>query len=270
MSSSKTELPLFLTQSKTLNNLMTPEDAPLRFVSRGITILYGSNGCGKTSICLDLMIDCVRQKKMCIYVETEGGIDYWRIKQMCKEANLTLKEGDKNDFIVGGRAMIIYEPTMAGLMSLIPKIAKKKPDLLIFDSLVAHYIVLILGSAYGTPAKNMAIFSGQIKTFCGQWNMAVVYTTTPVSDVKKSDIFQRSTQAQQNVMLDKGIGLGPHDERPFIGGKQIGFDAKQIVFMQKREGANRRAVLEKHRSKPRGSDCLFAITNQGVGDIGQS
>ncbi len=52
-----------------------------------ITTIYGPPGIGKSTICFQAVIDCVKNGKKVIYIDTEGGFSVERIKQLEPEIN---------------------------------------------------------------------------------------------------------------------------------------------------------------------------------------
>src|SRR3972149_2168667 len=63
-----------------------------------VTQLYGASGTGKTNICIQLAVECVKSGKKVIYIDTEG-FSADRFKQIAGE-NAKKIAGD----------IIIYEP----------------------------------------------------------------------------------------------------------------------------------------------------------------
>lgn len=253
------EDPLVKSSVEAINSLITPDDkqAEPRFISRGILLLYGSAYSGKTSLCLDVAINSVLKKLKVLYIDTERSIDIWRLRQIIKARNLKLAIETKDNMYIIDSLRILYEPTLNGLLKLLPEIQRNKPDVLIVDNPVSHYLMLILKESYGKTSKDLIHFSGQIKIFTGIWNMACIFTSQPVSDIKKQEILE----------LEKGVGIGAHDARDFIGGKSFDFDPKVIVKVNKKGTVEREMILVKHRNKRIGQSCKFKITDKGVEDI---
>ena len=50
--------------------------------NKAITNFYGAPGTGKTNFCLLAAIDCVRKGGKVIYIDTEGGLSFRRLKQL--------------------------------------------------------------------------------------------------------------------------------------------------------------------------------------------
>jgi hypothetical protein len=131
--------------------------------------------------------------------------------------------------------------------------------LYIADTATAHYLVLACGggSAYGGASKQLIVWSGQLKVYTGLWNMGVIYTGTPISDVKKQEIRE----------LEAGVEVGVGDQRDYVGGKAFEFDPKVRIFLKKTGNTTREAVLRKHRDKATGITAKFQITDRGVEDV---
>lgn len=253
------EAPLVKSSVNAINMLITPDDkqAEPRFISRGILLLYGSAYSGKTSLCLDVAFNSILKKLKVLYIDTERSIDIWRLRQIIKARDLKLPIEIKEEAYVIDNLRIIYEPTLNGLLRLLPEIQKNRPDVLIVDNPVSHYLMLILKESYGKTSRDLIHFSGQIKTFTGLWNMSCIFTSQPISDVKRQEILE----------LEKGLGISAMEERDFIGGKSFEFDPKIIVKINKKGLVEREMTLIKHRNKPSGLKCFFKITDKGVEDL---
>jgi len=263
------EEPLISTSSKALNDLITPTGAPVRFLSRGITLLYGTNATGKTSISLDLCFNALKNNKNSVkrilYIDHERGVDIWRVRQIMKSKGINEQiTRDENGLKVGNRLKFVFISSLNDLINQLRIIQKARPNLLIVDPITAHYIALACQpnsdlATYGKTSKSIIYFSGQIKNYTNSWNMSVLYTSQPVSDVKMSEILHE---------IEKG-GVSAYDQRRFIGGKALGHDPKVRVHLVKAIGNKRTAILEKHRSKSTTSKskCSFLITNGGVSDV---
>ncbi|RLF35991.1 MAG: hypothetical protein DRM99_03660 [Thermoplasmata archaeon] len=255
------EMPVVPSSSDAVNKLVQPlPEAPPRIFSRGITLIYGTGGAGKTSLCLDACFNVIDKYKI-LYIDTERGVDLWRIRQIMKARKLKYPIKTTEDGYIVNKLKIIREPTLGGLLKLMKIVQDKKPDVLIIDNIASHYLVLICQdtkiSSYGKPSKEMIVLTNTLMVFTNKWNMAVGVTTQPVSDVKKAEILE----------LEKGLGVDYYDERDYIGGKGLEFNPKVQLRIEKRGKTERLMVLMKHRSKKPGETCKFKITDWGVGDI---
>jgi hypothetical protein len=274
------EKPLILSSAKALNDLITPDDpeAEPRFLSRGILLIFGGDGSGKTSIGLDAAINAILKGLKVLYIDHELGVDLWRIRQIMKHRGLKLpivaqKEGDYECFLIGNLLKIIRIPTLADLVKYIMKIETTKPDVLIVDSIVAHYLVLISQdkeiskeaakkSAYGKPAKELIIFIGQILAYCGMWNMSVLLMSRPISAVK-----DESTRLSESGVKESEKDIYPYDKAGHTGGHGSRFDPKIKLELHKLAKSERMAVIDKHKLKERGLSCKFKISDNGVEDV---
>ena len=241
-------------------------------MSKGITLIYGTNGSGKTSIALDVAFNAIKEKRQdnkVLYLDHEIGVDYSRIVQILQAKNMEQNIVSKdNGFTINKKLRIEPVSTIEDLINKLKKIERSKPNLLIVDPITAHYLVLICQysevgeaiskiSSFGRPSKYLIFFSGMIKAYCGKWNMSVLYTTQPVSNVKMAMILKE---------IEKG-GISAYDYRKFVGGKALGHDSKVIVRVIKRLKSERTMILEKHRSKKTGSSCSFKICDCGISDV---
>lgn len=247
---------------KNLNDLMTPRGVSPRFISRGITHIYGTAGSLKTTIALDVGLNAVKMGLTVLYEETENGIDLPRLQAMCKAKGLDKDLiADKSGVITVGSMRIERAPDMETLVNSIFTVQQHKLDVYIADCPVSHYLVQCCTDAkeykYGKPSKQNFYYLGQLEVFCGQWRLAVLLTGRPISDVKKADILE----------FEKGIDVGTGDQRDYAGGAAYEFYPKERVKLSKLGHTLREAEIRKHRSKPTGIKTKFQVTEDGIADV---
>lgn len=270
--------PLICSSVKALNEMITPENQQPRTVSGGITLIWGSNGSGKTNFCLDLAFNASKQGLNVLYVKTEDGIDVARILQLSKAFNIKkidYNEKERELYIdnITVKQVIWLNELEGRFLVYLQSLYKqnKAPKLLIIDNIASDYVALSNANVdlamYGQQAKRMAVLSTQIKNWALEWEMAVVFVTYPISAVGKAQIILEENLKISKKILEEGIAPDSTDKDLYVGGKQLGFDAKvQLEFRKKSRGI-REVVLFKHRSKPVGLSAKFKITDNGIEDI---
>lgn len=238
---------------------MTPSGGERAFADQEIVVLFGSDGSGKTAICLDLAANAAEKGQRILYIDHEMGVDKSRFAQVAQARGGKPEFGDHAWKYRG--MSVIRVLTLSGLLKkVLTLLPKYKPDALFVDTVSRHYLTLVCspGSDYASCSKDLIRFTGQVLAFSDKWPLTTVFTTQPVSDVKKAEIYR----------LERGFIKERLDweARPMIGGKAIGFDAKSHVELSKLFQTLRQAELVKHRSKGTGAKATFKVTDRGIED----
>lgn len=205
------------------------------FESGIVTQLYGASGTGKTNICIQLAVECVRGGRKVIFIDTEG-FSAERFKQIAGEDAKKIASD-----------IIIYEPAsfeqQYSAITDIEKIINEKIGLIILDSAALFYR---LGLAQDDrDGENMALrreLVNQIGILHGiarKHGVAVVITNQVYRDVSTGEIFP-------------------------IGGNALEHLSKAIILFERTGISKRRATLRKHRSKSEGTYCDFILTDKGA------
>ena len=200
-----------------------------------ITQLYGASGTGKTNICIQLAIECVRSGKKVIYIDTEG-FSAERFKQIAGE------DAKK----IGGE-IIIYEPASleqqySTIISL-ENIMSERIGLILLDSAALFYRLGL--STEESNDENIATRRelvnqiGLLHGLARKHGVAVVITNQVYKDVPTGEVCP-------------------------IGGTAIEHLSKAIVLLERTGISKRRATLRKHRSRGEGASCEFMLTDTGA------
>ncbi|WP_406662620.1 DNA repair and recombination protein RadB [Methanolobus sp. ZRKC3] len=197
-----------------------------------VTQIFGEAGSGKTNLCLQLAVECVKKGKKAIYIDTEA-ISPHRFKQIAGE---NAKEIAQH--------IIIFEPhsfeEQYAATKEIEKLISDKIGLIIVDSATAFYRFEL--DQEDSSIRTRRELSNQIGFLHGiarKHNLVVVITNQVYSDVVTGKV------------------------KP-IGGTGIEHISKTILQFEKIGEGTRRAKLWKHRSIPEGRTCEFTITNEGI------
>ncbi len=205
------------------------------FESGIITQLYGASGTGKTNICIQLGIECVRSGKKVIYIDTEG-FSAERFKQIAREEAKKL-----------AAEIIIYEPTSleqqySTIISL-ENIMSERIGLILLDSAALFYRLGL--STEESNDENIAMRRelvnqiGLLHGLARKHGVAVVITNQVYKDVSTGEVCP-------------------------IGGTAIEHLSKAIILLERTGISKRRATLRKHRSRSEGASCEFMLTDTGA------
>jgi DNA repair protein RadB len=199
-----------------------------------VTQLYGGSGSGKTNICIQLAVECVKTGKKVIFIDTEG-FSADRFKQIA---------GEEAKKIAG--EIIIYEPAsfeqQYSAITDIEKLMNEKIGLIILDSAALFYR---LGLQDDSNEENVAIrreLVNQIGILHGiarKYGVSVVITNQVYKDVATGELCP-------------------------VGGNAFEHLSKTIILLDKTGTSKRKATLRKHRSKCEGVFCEFRLTEKGA------
>jgi DNA repair protein RadB len=199
-----------------------------------VTQLYGGSGSGKTNICIQLAVECVKTGKKVIFIDTEG-FSADRFKQIA---------GEEAKKIAG--EIIIYEPAsfeqQYSAITDIEKLMNEKIGLIILDSAALFYR---LGLQDDSNEENVAIrreLVNQIGILHGiarKYGVSVVITNQVYKDVATGELCP-------------------------VGGNAFEHLSKTIILLDKIGTSKRKATLRKHRSKCEGVFCEFRLTEKGA------
>lgn len=199
-----------------------------------ITQFYGPPGSGKTNIALKMLVQCAKNGKKAVFIDTEGGLSIERMKQIT---------GDQFDDIAGN--IIVLEPTTFEEQDeAIKKIeyslksGEENIDLIILDSAVALYRLKDGGQT--EINRDLSKQMGLLSMIARKYDIAVVVTNHIYS-----------------IFDEEGV-IEP------VGGTILKYWSKIIIELVKDENGERFAILKRHRSKPDGVKVKFEIVNSGL------
>ncbi len=199
-----------------------------------ITQFYGPPGSGKTNITLKLLVQCAKNGKKAVFIDTEGGLSIERMKQISGE-----------DFDIFAGNIIVLEPTTfeeqdesIKRIEYSLKSGEEEIDLIVLDSAVALYRLKEGGQT--EINRELGKQMGLLSRLARKHNIAVIITNHIYS-----------------VFDEEGV-IEP------VGGTILKYWSKIIIELIKNENGERYAVLKRHRSKPEGLKAKFEIVNKGL------
>lgn len=194
-----------------------------------ITCVYGSPGVGKSTICFEYLVSCLKTGKKVIYVDTEGGFCAERLEQIFPEVSLS-------DVIVISPKS--FEEQQKVVESLNRQVRNAQSiGLVIVDSLVMLYR-LKLGD-----------FAKKVNSDLGE-------QLRLLTEISRS--FDIPVLVTNHMYVDF-----ESKEKKMSGGNVIEYWSKTIVELD-REDDVRRASLKKHKFRPAGKVVEYEIENCGL------
>lgn len=215
------------------------------FESGTVTQLYGEAGSGKTNICLQVAVECARQEKPVIFIDSEG-FSPERFLQIARASSSTSGSEDVESI---ARRIVIYEPQsfeqQTSCIDEIETVIKEKEGiaLVILDSATLFYRLELDDERSVYLRRILANQIMHLLEIARRYDLAVIITNQVYTDIENGKL------------------------RP-SGGYALEHLSKVIVQLEKAaEGqGKRRATLKKHRSMPEDMSCEFFITMRGIED----
>jgi len=219
------------------------------FESGTVTQLYGEAGSGKTNICLQTAMECAKNAKGVIFIDSEG-FSPERFLQIARADASAGASGDAEDVESIARRIIIFEPhsfeQQTSCIDEIETVIKEKEGksgvaLLILDSATLFYRLELDDERSIYLRRVLANQIMHLLEIARKHDLAVIITNQVYMDIENGNL------------------------RP-SGGYALEHLSKVIVQLEKAvEGRGKRsAVLKKHRSMPEDTSCVFLITGNGV------
>jgi DNA repair protein RadB len=227
--------------SKIRENSRIPLDCSIDEIMGGgiekgtVTQFYGPPGSGKTNIAMKLLVQCVKNGKKAIFIDTEGGLSVERIRQIAD-----------NDFDNLAGNIIVFEPTnfkeQDEVLRKIENIIKSQEysiELVILDSAVALY--RLKEGDLSQLNRELGKQMGYLSRIARKYNIAVIIT---------------------NHIYSVFDGTGMIEP---VGGTILKYWSKNIVeLMIGDDNGERFAILKRHKSKPEGLKVKFKIVENGL------
>jgi DNA repair protein RadB len=198
-----------------------------------ITQIYGASGTGKTNICMQLAVQCIRGGEKAVVIDTEG----FSAERFSQIAGADAKQL--------ARDLIIYEPKnfqqqYSAIMD-IEKIASTGIGLVIVDSATLFYRFGLNPNDNGNAAIRRQLVEqlAGLHRLARKFNMVVVITNQVYTDVETGELLP-------------------------LGGNLIEHLSKTILKMKWVDKDKRTATLIKHRSRGERQYVELTLTNEGI------
>lgn len=198
-----------------------------------ITQIYGASGSGKTNICTQLAVQCLRGGARVVLIDTEG---------FSAERFSQIAGGDAKE--LAGK-LIIYEPQdfqqQYSAITDIEKLADTGIELVIVDSATLFYRFGLLPDDGNNAAARRQLVEQMagLHRLARKFNMVVAITN------------QVYTNVETGELLPLGGNLVEHLSKTIIRTEWAGKD-------------RRRVELIKHRSRSERAAAELTITNEGI------
>ena len=197
-----------------------------------ITEFFGEGGSGKTNICLQLAKNVALKNKKTVFIDTEG-VSVERLEQI---------SGEKSEKVMENT--IFYKPhSFSEQEKCIKKGSRlalnkdKDFSLFIVDGFTTFYRPLYNSCKEDRISSRLGRLLIELMKVARKKDIPVVITT----QVYESD-----------------------DGKKPVGGHVLYHNAKTRVLLDVLKQDLRRAILEKHRSRPKGKCTRFKITESGI------
>ncbi len=198
-----------------------------------ITTIFGPAGAGKTLFCLLCLNSVIKENKKVIYIDSEGGFSFERLKQI----NPTVLPLLPHILFLKPTNFAEQKQTFEKLKSLV----SDKIGLIIVDSISMLYR-LELGKNEEVYEVNRELGSqiGYLNEIARKNNIPVIITN----------------QVYSNFDDRNKINM--------VGGDILKYGSKCLIELQITPSNKRRAILRKHRSLPAETEIIYEIKNEGI------
>lgn len=204
-----------------------------------INAFYGPAGSGKTNIALSTTVYVAKSGKKVIFIDTEGGFSFERIKQLAKEK---FEEITKN--------ILLFKPTTFQEQKKYifitydyVKSRKENVGLVVVDSISMLYRLELGDEKAREVNRELARQLQLLSDIARKYNIAVLVTNQVYS------LFEEKNKIE------------------IVGGDLIKYWSKCLVELRILEEGIREAILRKHRYLPEGRKIKFRITDNGLIEV---
>ncbi|WP_345784934.1 AAA family ATPase [Natrinema sp. 1APR25-10V2] len=219
-----------------------------------VTQLYGPPAAGKTNLALSAAVRTAADGGTVVYIDTEG-VSVDRFQQLLEATvddaaprdnggAVETDDGETADDIEAVASRIVIEDALdfeeqAEAVRDAEEFAERA-DLIVLDSATGFYRLERTGDGdEGEALRSVTRQVTHLLSLARKHDLAVVLTNQVFADPDS----------------DRTKGLGGNTLEHWTGA---------IVRLERFRGGNRRATLEKHRSKPAGESVQFRITDTGL------
>ncbi|GAB7092969.1 DNA repair and recombination protein RadB [Halolamina litorea] len=201
-----------------------------------VTQLYGEPAAGKTNLALSAAVEAAVDGGRALYIDTEG-LSIERFRQIVDGKTDAASFDDVAGRVVVSEAYDFDEQAEAVRDA---EEFAESVDLIVLDSATGFYRLERAGeSSGGETLRKVASQVTHLLSLARKHDVAVVVTN----------------QVFRDPDADRTRGLGGNTLEHWTG---------VVLRLERFRGGNRRASLEKHRSKATGDSATFRITGDGV------
>ncbi|MDQ2051359.1 DNA repair and recombination protein RadB [Natronolimnohabitans sp. A-GB9] len=201
-----------------------------------VTQLYGPPAAGKTNLALSAAVETAVADGTAVYIDTEG-VSVDRFQQLLES------HVDDGDLEAVASRIVIEDALDFEQQAEAVRDAEEfaeRADLIVLDSATGFY--RLERTADGDEGEALRSVTRQV--------------THLLSLARKHDLA---------VVLTNQVFSDPDADRTrALGGNTLEHWTGVVLRLERFRGGNRRATLEKHRSKPAGDSVQFRITDQGL------
>ncbi|RQG93891.1 AAA family ATPase [Natrarchaeobius chitinivorans] len=225
-----------------------------------VTQVYGPPAAGKTNVVLSAAVETAADGGTVVYIDTEG-ISIDRFEQLLSarvdatpsktagvtgelEADPDRTGGDEDETVQSVASRIVVEDALdfeeqAEAVRDVEEFAERA-DLVVLDSATGFYrLERTEDDDGGESLRRVARQVTHLLSLARKHDLAVVLTNQVFADPDS-------------------------DRTRALGGNTLEHWTGVVVRLERFRGGNRRATLEKHRSKPVGESTTFRITDAGI------
>ena len=224
------------TGCQTLDNLLDGG-----FERGTVTQLYGPPAAGKTNLALSAAVNVAADGGTAVYIDTEG-LSPDRFRQLAAAA---ATRGEQSIEDVTSRLIVSDAHDFASQEEAVRDAAEfaERAELIVLDSATGFYRLNRTADAdAGESLRRVADQVTHLLSLARKHDLAVVITNQVFTDPDS-------------------------DRARALGGHTLGHWTGVILRLDRFRGGNRRATLEKHRSKPAGDTATFEITGDGLASV---
>lgn len=213
-------------------------------LERGIvTQVYGSPASGKTNLALSAAVQVAASGGMVLYIDTEG-ISLDRFEALAREA------ADGGDIDAITSRVILSDAIDFGEQREAVQDASElaeRIDLIVLDSVTGFYRLERDNDDEGETLRTVAKQVTHLLALARRHDLAVLTTNQVYAD--------------PDADSSRPKPLGGHTLTHWSGA---------VIRLERFRGGNRRATLEKHRSKAAGGTARFKITDSGIEGVDEN
>ncbi|WP_226010438.1 DNA repair and recombination protein RadB [Halomicrobium salinisoli] len=201
------------------------------------TQVYGPPAAGKTTVALSAAVETAARGDSALYIDTEG-LSADRMEQIA-EARVAGTDESVED--VAGRIIVSEALDFEQQREAVQDAAElaSQVDLIVLDSATGFYRLERDDDDEGEALRAVARQITHLLSLARKHDLAVCFTNQVYSDPES-------------------------DGTNALGGHTLNHWSGAVVRVDRFRGGNRRATLEKHRSKPAGETVKLRITESGL------